>query len=271
MMASFSQTGNNTLRESHPGHHTATVRFYEELNDFLPVEKRKTSFLYSFFGHPSVKDSIEALGVPHTEVDLILVNGQSVDFTYRLRKNDRISVYPVFESFDISPVVRLRPRPLRRVRFVLDTQLGKLAKRLRMLGFDTLYHNDFKETDLIKISASENRILLTRNKKLLKRRCIDRGFWIRTTEPDSQVREIVKRLDLFSQCHPFTRCLECNTPVKSVSKKKILGLLKHQTAAYFDTFTQCSACGKVYWKGSHYERMRQFLRSIAESRKDCSV
>src|SRR3989338_9144205 len=113
----------------------AHFRFYEELNDFLPPERRKTTFTREFRNRASVKDMIEALGVPHTEVDLILVNGASVDFSYLVQDGDRISVYPMFESFDIRPLVHLRPRPLREPKFVLDTHLGKLAVYLRLLGF----------------------------------------------------------------------------------------------------------------------------------------
>jgi len=121
-----------------------SIRFYEELNDFLPLERRKVDFSHEFQRRASIKDLIEALGVPHTEVDLILVNGASVDFSYIVRDGDRISVYPMFEAFDIQTVSRVRPQPLRVIRFVLDVHLGKLARYLRLLGFDTLYRNDYK-------------------------------------------------------------------------------------------------------------------------------
>src|SRR5262249_31383318 len=153
----------------------ACFRFYAELNDFLPPGRRGVTFTYSFEGSPSIKDLIEALGVPHTEVDLILVNGESVDFAYRVREGDRISVYPVFESLDITPLLRVRPRPLRETRFVLDTHLGRLAAYLRLLGFDTLYRNDAGDDELARISSGEGRILLTRDRGLLKRSQVTHG------------------------------------------------------------------------------------------------
>ena len=120
------------MPEEHASDHKATFRFYEELNDFLPKKQRKKAVPYSFFGQPSVKDSIEAIGPPHTEVDLILVNGISVDFDYLLCDGDRVSVYPIFERLDISPVVRLRPAPLtgtKRVRRAFSSVRIRCASR----------------------------------------------------------------------------------------------------------------------------------------------
>jgi hypothetical protein len=128
----------------------AVFRFYEELNDFLPNNRKKTAFSYAFEGKPSVKDAIESVGIPHVEVDLILVNGESVDFKYQLRDNDHISVYPVFESLNISEVSKIREKPLRNMAFVLDVHLGKLAKYLRMFGFDTVYRNDYDDPEIIR-------------------------------------------------------------------------------------------------------------------------
>ena len=123
--------------------HKATFRFYEELNDFLPKEKRKKRFEHNFIDRASVKDVIESFGVPHTEVDLIIVNGESKNFSYIINDGDDISVYPVFESIDISNLQKLRPEPLREPKFILDVHLGTLARYLRMLGFDTNYRNDY--------------------------------------------------------------------------------------------------------------------------------
>ena len=142
---------------------SAFFRFYEELNDFLAEEQRKTTFLYEFIGTPSVKDTIEAIGVPHTEIDIILVDGEAVTFYYLLHGGERVAVYPVFESIDITPLVHLRSKPLRNPKFVVDVHLGKLAHKLRLLGFDTLYRNDFKDDEIIERSLREKRIILTRD------------------------------------------------------------------------------------------------------------
>jgi len=243
----------------------AHFRFYEELNDFLPTDKKKRLFPYSFSGTPSIKDAIEALGVPHTEVDLILVNGNSVDFTYRLRHDDRVSVYPMFERLDISPVVRLRAEPLRCTAFILDAQLGKLAKLLRMLGFDTLYRNDYTESEVIRIALEEERIVLTRNTALLKNKSVTHGIWIRSTVPEEQIKEVICRCDLISQITPFQRCLVCNGAISPVHKEKIAHHLPPNTAALYNEFYQCN-CGRIYWKGSHYDKMKsRIARWIQES------
>jgi len=187
----------------------AQFRFYEELNNFLSPSKKKTSFSYQFNGTPLIKDAIEAMGVPHTEVDLILVNGISVGFDYHLLHEDYVSIYPVFESLDISPIVHLRKKPLRKSTFILDVHLGKLAKSLRMLGFDLLYRNDYEDSEIIGISVKEKRIILTRDRGILKRKAVTHGYWIRSTRPGEQIQEVLSRFDLFSQIKPFHCCMIC--------------------------------------------------------------
>lgn len=239
------------------------VRFYEELNDFLPPERRKISFEHTFREAGSVKDLIESLGVPHTEIDLILVNGHSVAFDYLVQDGDHISVYPVFEALDISPVIKLRPKPLRETRFVLDTHLGRLAAYLRMLGFDTLYRNDYDDPTLAKISADEKRILLTCDKGLLMRKQVTHGYYVRERQPKRQLLEIISRFDLTSSLKPFTRCLHCNGLIRPVNKDAIIQHLLPRTKAQYDEFWQCEHCQKIYWKGSHYLRMQQLIDQIS--------
>jgi hypothetical protein len=239
-----------------------TIRFYEELNDFLPPENRKRDFQQTL-NHPgSVKDFIETIGVPHTEIDLILVNGRSVDFSYQVQDGDRISVYPLFESMDITPVTRLRPGPLRQPRFILDQHLGKLAHYLRMLGFDCLYRNDYHDPELASVSSREGRILLTCDRQLLMRKAVSRGYFVRTREPEKQLREVVQRLDLRNAISPFTRCMECNGRLESVDKKTIIKELPVRTRDEFDEFRRCTQCGKIYWKGSHYDRMQELIAGL---------
>ena len=242
-----------------------TFRFYAELNDFLPPTKRQRSFTYALELSASVKDIIEALGVPHTEVDLILVNGQSVDFTYSVQDGDHISVYPVFESLDISPLVRVRPHPLRESRFVLDVHLGRLAAYLRLFGFDTLYRNNYSDDELAQISSSQNRILLTRDRGLLKRSIVTHGYCLRTTNPRQQLAAVLRRFDLFAAIKPFRRCLRCNGKLQPVDKAEIIDLLPPKTREYYDEFHRCAGCGHIYWKGLHYERMQQFIEGVLQS------
>jgi uncharacterized protein with PIN domain len=240
----------------------AWFRFYEELNDFLPAFRKKQSFLHVFEGTPSVKDVIESFGVPHSEIDIILVNGVSVDFSYKVRDADSISVYPVFESIDVKDIQHLREKPLRDVKFILDVHLGKLAKYLRLLGFDSLYETTFSDYEIVERSLQDKRVILTRDKILLRNKKVTHGFWIRSDDPVSQVREVIERLDLSKKIEPFTRCLECNSLIKPVEKEAIENRLPPKTKLYYNEFFICMSCSRIYWKGSHYGRMKKFTESL---------
>jgi uncharacterized protein with PIN domain len=237
----------------------AIFRFYAELNDFLPASRWQKAFPHEFRGRVSVKDMIESLGVPHTEVDLILVDGRSVDFRYIVRDGDAVSVYPVFESIDIRPVLRLRPQPLRNPAFVLDAHLGRLAAYLRLLGFDTLYRNDFADEELARLSAGEDRILLTRDRGVLKRSLVTRGYCVRSDSPREQIREVAVRFDLAGSAAPFRRCLICNGLLQPVAKAAVLDRLPPGTREHFTEFYRCAGCGKVFWPGSHFSRLQAIV------------
>ncbi len=243
----------------------ASFRFYAELNDFLPTERRKVEIPYRFDISPTVKDAIESLGVPHVEVDLILVNGASVGFDHRLVAGDRVSVYPVFESLDIGPVVRLREEPLRRTAFVADVHLRRLARFLRLLGFDALHTNDFDDEELVEISASEGRILLTRDRQLLKHGRVTHGYWVRSTDPVEQAREVVRRFDLIDGVQPFSRCPACNGNLGAVEKEAVAAEIPPKTARWLDEYVRCDACGKLYWHGTHFNRLEDLIERILEA------
>lgn len=245
----------------------ATFRFYEELNDFLPKEKRKRQFEYCLKLNQTVKDAIEAIGVPHTEVDLIIINGESAGFAYHPQHADFISVYPVFESFNIKSVVKLRPKPLRVTKFVLDVHLGKLCKYLRMLGFDTFYHNHLEDSEIIKISITQKRIILTRDIGILKNGKVTHGYWLRSQNPREQIQEVIKRFDLLKDIKPFNRCTVCNGLVRNVDKEKVTDLLEPGTKKYYHQFFQCESCLKIYWEGSHYEKMNTFIEDVVAAKK----
>ena len=238
------------------------MRFYEELNDFLPKEKQKQVISYPFFGNPTVKDSIEACGIPHPEIELIIVNGKSVGFDYHLKDGDRISVYPVFESFDIAPLVRLRDQPLREIKFIIDVNLGKLSRFLRMLGFDVLYDNRYDDHKIVRISSKDRRIILTRDQNLLKHGSITHGYWLRNSDPNKQLLEILNRFDLQSLISPFTRCMDCNGVLHSVQKEDIVAEIPLKTAKYYSEFYRCPSCKKIYWPGSHYQKMKKKIDRI---------
>jgi uncharacterized protein len=238
------------------------VRVYAELNDFVAPELRGAVMRRPFRPHQTVKDVIEAAGVPHTEVDLVLVNGEPVGFSHRPTAGDRITVYPVFEALDIGPVNRLRPQPLRAVRFVVDVHLGRLARLLRLLGFDTSWANDLDDETLATIGGSEHRVVITRDRGLLKRRRVTHGLFVHSESPVEQAVEVVQRLDLARRLAPFSRCLSCGGELAPVDKADVLDRLEPLTRQHFDEFHRCRACGQVYWRGSHHARLAQVVDQI---------
>jgi uncharacterized protein with PIN domain len=241
-----------------------TFRLYAELNDFLSPERRQKAFTLALKTPVTVREAIESLGVPLSEVDLILINSRPSAMNRFLHDQDYVSVYPVFESFDLSGTGKLRHRPLRESRFILDAHLGKLAKYLRMLGFDTLYQNDFGDREIIDIAQTEKRIILTRDKLLLQSKKVNHGYFVRSTEKHAQLIEIVKKFDLRSQFRSFTRCMTCNADLIPKIKQEIIDKIDADTARIYDEFFYCPSCNKVFWKGSHFERMEQLILSLIE-------
>jgi uncharacterized protein len=231
------------------------VRAYAELNDFLAAESRSMDVRRPFRSHQTVKDVLEAMGIPHTEVDLILVNGSPQGFGHRPNVGDRIAAYPMFEALDIGSTARLRPAPLRETRFVVDVNLGRLAWLLRLLGFDVWWSNDADDKTLADISLQQQRILLTRDRGLLKRRAITHGLFVRSDDPEEQTLEVIRRLDLRQHLAPLTRCLRCNGKLAEVSKDEVADHLEPLTRRYYDEFSRCPECGRIYWAGSHHARL----------------
>ncbi len=244
-----------------PGKH-AQCRFYGPLNDFLAPELRGVSFEHRFEIAGSVKDMIEALGVPHTEVELILVNGVSVDFTCRVRDGDRVSVYPAFGAIDITPISKITAPAAAEPKFVADTHLGRLAASLRMLGFDTLYRNDYRDDELVEASNAEERTLLTRDLGILKRSAVKRGYFVRSTRPRQQLIEVTGRFHLAEAATPFQRCIRCNARLRPTAKEMVAEQLPPKVRDSYAEFRVCPNCGRVYWKGTHYSRMRQRVEQL---------
>ena len=240
----------------------AYFRFYGSLNDFLSSNRKQQEFMYQVKGNPAIKDTIEALGVPHPEVELILANGQSVDFSYCLQDGDRFSVYPHFTSLSLGSRSLLRPH-LWLTRFVVDVHLGKLATYLRLLGFDTWYRYDCDDAELAAISDSEQRILLTRDRGLLKRRIVTYGYWVRALAPIEQSREVLQRFALRSKIQPFRRCLRCNGDLVSVELDEVSARLPAKTRQYYNEFYLCQRCQQVYWKGAHYSDLQQLVEQLS--------
>lgn len=219
----------------------------------------------------TVKHMVEGLGVPHTEVALLLVNGESSGFERLLADGDRVAVYPGFGSFDVGDLQRLRTRPEGRPRFVADAHLGGLARLLRMAGFDTLYDNGYHDEEIERIAREEGRVLLTRDRELLKRRTVELGCYLHAIDPAEQLRELLARLQLAGELRPFTLCLHCNLPLRPVAKETVLEQLPPRVSATQDEFTTCDACRRVYWKGSHHARMCAMLDSVAARAADVEL
>jgi uncharacterized protein len=226
------------------------------LNSFLSKARRDGAFLYSFTEKQSVKHLIEAAGVPHTEVGLIQANKQPVDWNYQVQQDDQIEITPADASRDAIPG---------RHRFVADNHLGRLSAYLRMLGFDVIYRNNFDDEVLAQISSQEERILLTRDRRLLMRSIVRYGYCLRSLESRQQLQEVIRRYALSNTLTPFRRCLRCNILLDPVSKEAILDQLEPLTRLYYDEFHQCPICGQIYWKGSHYEHMQEIIALVYKS------
>ena len=228
----------------------AHFRFFGRLNDFLPRDRREQSLRVEFRGQQSIKHLVESLGVPHPEIGEVRVQGAVGTLDAIPRDGDQVEVHPIANGSPAEP------------RFLLDNHLGRLAAYLRMLGFDCLYHNTYSDEELAEVLKREERILLSRDRHLLMRKVVTHGYCPRSLHSLDQLNEVVQRFDLAKRIIPFHRCLRCNHPLETVSKQELLGRLEPLTEKYFDEFKVCPACKRIYWKGSHYERMKGIIESL---------
>lgn len=212
----------------------------------------------------TVKDAVEALGVPHTEVELILADGRPVGFDHLVGNGERIDVHGVDRPPELAHLPGLAPARPAPPRFVVDGHLGRLARYLRMLGFDTLYDPRAADDALAQTAANELRILLTRDRGLLKRSIVAHGHLVGDDEPRRQLADVVERFRLREQVAAFSRCIRCNGRIEPVDRAAVLEILagEPRTLASFDAFGRCAECGAVYWQGSHFERMSELVRGV---------
>jgi uncharacterized protein with PIN domain/sulfur carrier protein ThiS len=241
---------------------TARVRLYAELNEYLPRDRRYLETEKPLADGTTVADLLQEAGVPPGEVDLVLVNGVSVSLDAPVNDGSLVSVYPVFESFDISLEQRIRPIPLRVPRFVLDVHLGRLATLLRMVGFDALYRNDFRDDELLRIASAEKRALLSKDRPLLATPGLERGYHVRADKPVEQLAEVIDRFDLRRLIAPFSRCLLCNVLLKPVAPATVADQVPPRVREAKSVFSRCDGCGRIYWEGTHWERMRALIDRI---------
>lgn len=238
------------------------IKFHQTLNDFLPADKKNIYCYHQFNFDRSVKDLIESIGVPHTEIDLIIVNGQSVCFSHKIQDGETIDVYPSFFQPDLNSLNHCQPESLACYKFILDVHLGKLARHLRLLGFDAAYQNYYDDAILADISVTQQRILLTCDLQLLMRKKVIHGYYVRSREPLRQISEVLSRYKLHDQLKPLTRCISCNGTVQPVAKSTIEDQLLTETKKYYHEFYQCNDCKKIYWKGSHYNKLLTIINNI---------
>jgi len=257
-----SQAATHEIDQAKTAELFVTLRFYGPLNQCLRPENRQKTLQKPLCQGATVKYAIESAGVPHTEAVIVLVDGLAVSLDHRLQGGERIAVYPKFVSLDVSELQSVQPELPKVPRFVLDVHLGKLAGYLRMLGFDTLYSNNATDEVLAGIAEKEERILLTFDRGLLKRRQVTIGGLVFSRTAKEQLQEVVERFELWDRIRPLTRCIVCNGLLGEVEKVQILDRLPPRVAEDFEAFSQCRGCGRVYWEGSHFDRMQDFVQAM---------
>lgn len=240
------------------------LRFFGELNQFFKNEKKRVRNI-KYRDRQTIKDILEGIGVPHTEVYFLLKENQSITFNYLVQNGDFISVYPVFRKINIEPFHKTTRKKFPYYpKFIADAHLGKLVSYLRILGFDTLYYNDYGDKFLAEKSAEKNRILLTRDHGLLMRKRVKYGYFIRNDNPEKQLSEVIHRYDLKEYINKSSRCPKCNHVLESVEKEKIIERLEPKTKKYYHEFYICTNCEQIYWKGSHFEKIEELINNIED-------
>ena len=245
---------------------TATFRFHRELNEFLARPQREQVFACVCPVASTTKHMIEALGVPHTEIALILRNGLPAGFDTLMEDADFIDVYPPGVMPRALEIVHPLRAPLRleSLRFIADAHLGGLAQLLRLAGFDTRYDNHFPDDEIEQLALAEHRVVLTRDRELLKRRSLVHGCYVRTLQPDAQWREVATRLGLAQHVRPFRLCLMCNAPLRRASADEVIDRVPEGVLERHARFVTCDVCRRVFWEGSHWRRMRARIEELME-------
>lgn len=230
------------------------------LQGLLPRKYRgQNAIFYSLMRRASIKDIIETLHIPHTEVATILLERQEITFNHIPQPGEQFTLSSFTPAADWTRPTVLRPEPLPEIKFMVDINVGKLARLLRMLGADTLYEPKVNEATLARQAAAANRILLSRNRALLQRKIITWGHLVRAEQPETQLHEIITLYNLQGAFKPFSRCLHCNTHLKPVEKTAVFHLLEPLTRKYYQRFHRCPSCERIYWQGSHHKRMEKIL------------
>ena len=237
--------------------------FHGDLPSLLrPRWRYKSPVIISITRRASIKDVVESFGLPHTEVGRVECNDLQVDFSFPVEDSQKFNIYGVETPWDITRPSLLRPEPLKQISFVVDVNVGRLARYLRMAGFDTLYDYRWDDNRIVDIVNRENRIVLSKDLGLLKRKQVGFGRCVRAEKPIDQLDEIICVFGLTELIRPFRRCLECNSLLIPVAKNVILPRLEPLTRKYYTSFSMCTTCDKIYWSGSHRDNMKQLLTTV---------
>jgi uncharacterized protein len=239
---------------------TVRLSFRGDLNFFLGSKFRSETVERKLSERTSIKDVIESCGIPHSEVDAMLVDGQSVGFDYTLASDAGVDVLPVVHRDMLETEKHLQSTGI--VRFVADGHLGKLTRNLRLLGFDVAYDPRADDRELLDIMARENRALLTRDRRLLMHSIVRHGYYPRSQNADEQTVEVLRRFDVVKMIAPFTRCLRCNARLQDAAKADVIEQLEPLTKKYYNEFRRCPACKQIYWSGSHFAKMQKCIEDI---------
>jgi len=239
----------------------ARIQYSEKLRDLF--RKSQEQLRFDFIpDHNSVKHWIEFFHVPHTEVGGVFVDGRSVDFSYKPQPADEIFVEALLGPVDVTKPTNLRALPYPAYRFIVDECVKNLAAKLRMIGCDVVSESRFNDRQIVEISAVEKRVILTRDRGLLKRKDAVWGRLIRNTDSEEQFKEVIHFFGLSQLPQALTTCLVCNGKITSVRKDEVLHLIGPKTRLYYDEFSRCDQCGKIYWEGSHYTKMKENLKEL---------
>jgi hypothetical protein len=238
-----------------------TLYFHGRLAGYLARDKQSKRHAYSLNGPTAVKHAIEVFGVPHTEVDCILVDGLPVGFSHILQEGDRLDVYPSLPPKVVSPP-SLRPVLPFPPRFVADNHLGRLVTGLRLLGVDVLHPKHLDDAELAELAVGQGRVLLSRDRRLLMRKIVVHGYCLQTRDPRQQLFDVLDRFNLHQAILPWTRCLRCNGQLRRVAKEEIIQFLEPKTKKYYREFHMCQECRQIYWKGSHYHPLLDFVDGV---------
>jgi uncharacterized protein with PIN domain/sulfur carrier protein ThiS len=235
---------------------TARFRIYPAIAAFVATERRNVPFDHDCARAATLKNALEALGIPHTEIAAVRVNDAPATLERIVRDADYVEAWGYADTGTTQPTVGLD--------FVADAHLGGLARFLRMLGFDTIHANSITDADIRRLAYDERRVVLSRDRELLKCADVMTGCYVRAIRPEAQLREVACRFGLAKHARPFTRCLRCNTPLTTVDKSQVLCELPQSVARDQHAFYRCGSCNRIYWPGSHYVRMRAALERMLQ-------